>query len=348
MVLTKGQRVFVVKSYAVTGNISEVQRQFCKAFNFKPTRVTIHRICLKFDETGSVERKKSSGRPKTVVTDDNRDVVRAAFEQTPSMSISRASRQLGIPASSVQRILKEIKMKPYEMTRMQALNEDRALKRYKFAERFIAMVDAHPSFMDRIVWTGESCFRLDGHHQESIQQSIENADFASSSTELDCPTLCVWAGIWSGGIIGPFYFNDATLNGDSYLNMLEMQVWPALQALPIHEMFLQQDGTPAHYKANVRAWLDEKFPQRWIGRGGPISWPPRSPDLTPMDFSVWGIVKDQTYAIKPSTMNILRETISHEMAKLDRAYCQNTCRSVPDRLRHCMAVGGVQVNSAPN
>jgi hypothetical protein len=32
--------------------------------------------------------------------------------------------------------------------------------------------------------------------------------------------------------------------------------------------------------------LNEKFPNVWIGRGGPIHWPPRSPDLTPMDFFV--------------------------------------------------------------
>jgi hypothetical protein len=30
--------------------------------------------------------------------------------------------------------------------------------------------------------------------------------------------------------------------------------------------------------------LDVKFPGRWIGRGGPIAWPPRSPDLTPLDI----------------------------------------------------------------
>jgi hypothetical protein len=35
-----------------------------------------------------------------------------------------------------------------------------------------------------------------------------------------------------------------------------------------------------------------KFKGRWMGRGGCIPWPPRSPNLTPMDFSFWGFVKD--------------------------------------------------------
>ena len=31
-------------------------------------------------------------------------------------------------------------------------------------------------------------------------------------------------------------------------------------------------------------YLNECFPNRWLGRGGPVAWPPRSPDLTPLDY----------------------------------------------------------------
>jgi hypothetical protein len=39
----------------------------------------------------------------------------------------------------------------------------------------------------------------------------------------------------------------------------------------------------------VRQFLDATFPKRWIGRDGPTPWPPRSPDITPLDFlmGVW-------------------------------------------------------------
>jgi hypothetical protein len=43
------------------------------------------------------------------------------------------------------------------------------------------------------------------------------------------------------------------------------------------------DGAPAHFSLFARRYLNRKFPGRWIGRGGPISWPPRSPDLNPVD-----------------------------------------------------------------
>jgi len=41
-----------------------------------------------------------------------------------------------------------------------------------------------------------------------------------------------------------------------------------------------------------------RFPDAWIGRGGPIPWPPQSPDLSPLDFFLWGYIKNNGYAEK--------------------------------------------------
>lgn len=37
--------------------------------------------------------------------------------------------------------------------------------------------------------------------------------------------------------------------------------------------------TTAHYSRQVRTWVDMEFPGYWIGRQGPVEWPPRSPDF---------------------------------------------------------------------
>ena len=46
-----------------------------------------------------------------------------------------------------------------------------------------------------------------------------------------------------------------------------------------------------HFSQVVRQYLNHKFPNRWIGRGGIKNWPPRSPDLNPLDYHVWGHMK---------------------------------------------------------
>ena len=71
-----------------------------------------------------------------------------------------------------------------------------------------------------------------------------------------------------------------------------------LESLPSHirsMLIFQQDGAPPHFRLTVRAHLEETYGDRWIGRGGPTSWPPRSPDLTPLDFYAWGYMKNYVY-----------------------------------------------------
>jgi hypothetical protein len=54
------------------------------------------------------------------------------------------------------------------------------------------------------------------------------------------------------------------------------------------------DGAPAHFVRAVRRHLTRRYGERWMGRGGPVPWPPRSPVL-PLDYCVWGHVKSLVY-----------------------------------------------------
>lgn len=119
----------------------------------------------------------------------------------------------------------------------------------------------------------------------------------------------VWGGILGDDIIGPFFF-EGNVNGLAYLEMLQQNVVPALNQLelPIGEIMFQQDRAPAHYETNVRDWLTATF-ETWIGRGGRIHWPARSPDFNPLDFFVWGYVKHRVYLTQPTNMDNLRAKI---------------------------------------
>jgi hypothetical protein len=57
-------------------------------------------------------------------------------------------------------------------------------------------------------------------------------------------------------------------------------------------------------------FMDEKFPGCWVGRGGPTAWPPRSPDLTPLDIFGWGFIKDVEYSRKVRDLADLRQSIN--------------------------------------
>jgi hypothetical protein len=70
---------------------------------------------------------------------------------------------------------------------------------------------------------------------------------------------------------------------------------------------------------------------------GTIAWPPRSPDLIPLDFSVWGYVKDKVFvAPLPVSLEELRARITEAVATVDAdmirriwdeiAYRRDICR----------------------
>ena len=79
------------------------------------------------------------------------------------------------------------------------------------------------------------------------------------------------------------FFCDPTVTGPVYLGMLEQFVYPQVASFQPGIIY-QQDGAPPHWSIDVPGSLSATFPNRWIGRNGPICWPQHSPDLTPLHF----------------------------------------------------------------
>ena len=159
---------------------------------------------------------------------------------------------------------------------------------------------------------------------------------SSLSATVGSPSVTVWAAIHAGGIIGPFFF-EGTVTGATYLAMLQSQFWPEFVALPNHHnIFFQQDGAPPHYALAVRQWLNEHLKDKWIGRRGPIDWPPRSPDLTPPDFFLWGFIKNNVFKIRSTNLEQLKNRIRQSIASIPVEMCYDVCNSVPHRYTKCV------------
>ncbi|GFU01779.1 DUF4817 domain-containing protein [Trichonephila clavipes] len=62
--------------------------------------------------------------------------------------------------------------------------------------------------------------------------------------------------------------------------------------------------------------LKDTFGDHLISRFGPVNWPPRSCDLTPLDYFLWGYVKSLVYADKPQTLDHLEDNIRRVIADI--------------------------------
>jgi hypothetical protein len=83
---------------------------------------------------------------------------------------------------------------------------------------------------------------------------------------------------------------DGRMRGRNYLDFLQNGLAEQLDVVLLATgiaMYFQHDGAPSDYNRLVMQHLKDIFPTRWICSDSTINWPPRSPDLTPLDFSIW-------------------------------------------------------------
>jgi len=125
--------------------------------------------------------------------------------------------------------------------------------------------------------------------------------------------------------------------------MLQEEAVPELRGLAGNaEVFFLQDGAPAHWATEVRDYLDHNFPERWIGRDGPIPWPARSPDLTPLDFYLWGYVKHEVFKTPTRDLAELRQKITTVIRSITAATLKKVREEFFLRLTACIQENGQQ------
>lgn len=138
--------------------------------------------------------------------------------------------------------------------------------------------------------------------------------------------VTAWCGFWAGGLIGPCFFeNDAgeavPVNGECYRTMITDFFWPTLNDMDVDDMWFQRDGATCHTADATMNILHERFEGIVISRRGDVNWPPRSCDLTPLYFFLWGFLKSQVYASKPQSTNALKVNITQAIAQTQLDLC---------------------------
>ena len=159
----------------------------------------------------------------------------------------------------------------------------------------------------------------------------------------------VWAGIVGDYLIG-LYVLPPRLNAQSYLvflrDVLPELLEEQLLILLLFNHWFQHDGCPSHYGVDVRRFLDQTYPNRWIGRGGPVHWPARSPDLTPLDFFFWRDMERLVYEtpVLDEQDLIARIVVAADFIRNDPGVFERVRSSWLARRRKCIEVEGATSN----
>lgn len=310
---TNVQYLKIVVWYDITGNLRETQRRFQRRYpNTNPPSLgRILRICQNLLDFGSFHapvHARGSGRPPVHPRRMYR-LIKRYFRSNPQSSTRQAARRFNVSQYYVWKLLNASGMYPYHFQRV----HDIVLADYRPRVEFCnwLLLNIHQN----ILWTDEATFTRIGlfniHNEHWWSARGHNPHVTRRDAFQVRFSVNVWAGIINDRVIGP-YFIEGRLNGRRYLEILSTVVQDFLEDVPVSYlagMYFQQDGAPAHYFSEVRAYLDREYGAHWIGRGGPIPWPPRSPDLTPLDFYLWGEIKRLVYERESQTLEQLKDKI---------------------------------------
>jgi len=88
---------------------------------------------------------------------------------------------------------------------------------------------------------------------------------------------------------------------------------PELDFLGLVGMWFQQDGATSYIANATMKLLNKLFLYQVISKNGDVSYPPRLPDLTAVDFFLWGYLKSRVYANQPQTLQQLKQDIRNEI-----------------------------------
>ncbi|KAJ8915731.1 hypothetical protein NQ315_000666, partial [Exocentrus adspersus] len=184
--------------------------------------------------TGSVAYEKQT-TTKTVLNEENALAISLAIVENPRISVRDISRDLGI--------------KNGHKTKLQKMK----------------------IFLKFVLFSDECTFHRNGfvnrhnfHYYDTQNPHVVEVNHYQHNNW----SLNVWDGIVHNFVIGPHIF-EGRVTGQVFLNFLINDFPRLIHHLPDYiknQMWLQLDGAPPHFSANVRQHLTENFPGQWIGR----------------------------------------------------------------------------------
>ena len=227
------------------------------------------------------------------------------------LSLRKAANLVPAGKDTIRKVYREdLHLKPYKEKKSFLLLKDDRPKRENFAKFILENI------LNWFICSDEAYFYLHGGH--NIQNNRIWAEFQPNELveqPLNDEKVMVWCAFSANCVYGPYFFSEYE-NWRNYLEMLKNFFWKKHSKIKYNKYYyFQQDGAPPLRKIEVQNWLKEKFGDRFLDS---TKWPPRSPDLNPCDFSLWGQMKQRVYNPKPSNIDELRKNIEREFESLKK------------------------------
>lgn len=200
------------------------------------------------------------------------------------------------------RLRNDLRLKPYRPQFVPRRSRECLDSRLAFAERMINRMREDPTYIERIMWTDEAMVTIvPPINKQNDRKWLPEMDIdvLSVPTPKHPAGLHIWLGFGiRSGIIGPFFL-EGSVNKDSYPSFISDVVVPAMREKlgeAFHDIIFQQDGAPGHLARVSIETVQSSLFANMLSLRTPDEFPASSPDLTPLDYSVWTHVKKKVFS----------------------------------------------------
>ena len=318
----------------------------------------IGHLLEKIDVTNSVQRKGGSGRPKDIRTPDNIETVEKLVlsqEDAPQTHSTPAQivQQTGISESSVRRIIDEdLQLMPLKKITAQALNDLDVEKRLTRCKRLLRIF-THAR-VERTFFSDEKIFKLQQWYNNqndrvyvkkgTLKSDVEDARLLVEQKKWP-RSIMVSAGVSKLGKTSLHFVKPGVrIDGEFYRKKLMRKIIPEMHNLaggPNEFYIFMQDGAKPHTADETVEFLKAEVPMLLE----PKNWPPNSPDLNPVDFSIWSILQQNVFRGAPiTTLDQLKKRLKEEWKKLPQDQINRAIDSFRPRLHKVVECEGRHID----
>ena len=345
------QATWVVLEYGAHRNITVVRRKFRTHYKlapkFVPSRMAFQRLVDRFIESnGHVHPQLGSvGRPHfhEELAEKIRDFLKPFRHNKKYVSLRTIANEFNISIPTAWRVLrKKLGWYPYKPQIVVPLSD-----KHRFDRVTCQWLLKKPgNFEENVIWTDEKWFHL---KQSPNKQNERYWSPVNPGVNVECreqggrKVMC-WAAIVKGRVIVHWFPNNQSVNGDTYLQLLQSKLWPEVRSYA-SSCWFQQDSATVHTTTSARAWLKDKFSNRVISRLTDRPWPARSPDLSPLDFWFWSVAISEVRRCAPTTLKQLMGVVEELAAAMDPAEVMRAVSSLRRRAAVCVERQGASVET---
>lgn len=308
-------------------------------------RSTVLRTLRLQEATGSVRKRYGGGRKRSKRTAAAVAAVKAKIARNPRRSIRQLAKQHNMGKTSMARLVSEdLGMRSRAVVTRQLLTESQREARLSRSRSLLNWMRSNPRVVR--IFSDEKTFSVDAvinrrntrYISKHADDDVPDAVRLHKKTKHPASVMVLGLVASDGRKCPPIFVpTGSRVTAAAYQELLRSHVLPWLQHhYPDNGFVLQQDGAPPHTANSTQNFLREagvQFCPKTL-------WPPSSPDLNPLDFSIWARIELEACAKCHSNVTALKASIRKAWGNMDREYIMKVCSSFRPRLEAVVAAGG--------